>query len=350
MRLAIEEATGVPVSTQEWIDKMYPVTGKRFSDYFHLDIQQQALLYQWESYRRYQGIITPLYPSSWQSLDIKTNDYYNELERVFSDARYNGRYDDEGNLLQHSIVEINRQLVEGIIGPSQWISLRNNIQSGLAEAAYILVESPAYKDVHKTFEERAALLEERGVFTPTQTPDQELLRYYYELKPELKYNWESDRMELDFDTYYAYIDILLESLSPTHRERLLERIHNDWTPLEILYWEFSREYARPYRNIRTVVLNQYTPEQVQIIRRFEVARGEERSKILEVMGPEGKLISGYQSDLREARLRLRILDPTLDAWLYFFGSTDTFKSHEAEDIYNELVRTSLTPAIIGEAK
>ena len=52
MRLAIEEATGVPVRTQEWIDKMYPVTGKRFTDYYHLDIQQQALLYQWESYRR----------------------------------------------------------------------------------------------------------------------------------------------------------------------------------------------------------------------------------------------------------------------------------------------------------
>ncbi|GAF89250.1 unnamed protein product, partial [marine sediment metagenome] len=66
MHLAIEEATGVPVKTQEWIDRTYPVTGKRFTDYFHLDVQQQALLYQWESYRRYQGIITPLYPSSWQ--------------------------------------------------------------------------------------------------------------------------------------------------------------------------------------------------------------------------------------------------------------------------------------------
>ena len=73
-------------------------------------------------------------------------------------------------------------------------------------------------------------------------------------------------------------------------------------------------------------------------------------QIQDAMGPEGKLISGYQKDLREARIRLRILDPTLDAWLYFFGTTDTFKSPEAEDIYNELVKTSLTPAIIGEAK
>ena len=350
MKLAIEEATGVPVKTQEWIDKMYPVTGKRFSDYYHLDIQQQALLYQWESYRRYQGIITPLYPSSWQALDIKISDYYAELDRVFHNARYQGRYDDEGNQTQQSIVEINQQLIDGVIGPDQWRSLRNDIQSGLTEAAYILGESPAYKDVPKTFEERAKLLEERGIVTPTQTPDQELLYYYFELKPELKYSWESDRMELDFDTYYAYIDILLESLSPAHRERLLQRIHNEWTPMEILYWEFSRTYARPYRNLRAIVLNEYTPEQVKVIRRFEVARGEERQQLLEVMGPDGKLISGYQRQLREARMRLRLLDPTLDAWLYFFGTIDKFMSAESEDIYNELTKQYMTQAMVGEAK
>lgn len=349
MQLAIEEATGVPVSTQEWIDKMYPVTGKRFTDYYHLDIQQQALLYQWESYRRYQGITEPLYPSSWRALDIKTADYYAELERIYEDARYNGIYED-GVLKQQSMTEINRQLIEGIIGPDQWRSARSSMQESLAAAVDALSNSPAYKDVPKTFEERAKLLEERGIVTPTQSPDQELLYYYYELEPELKYNWESDRMELDFDTYYAYIDILLESLSPTHRERLLERIQNDWTPMEKLYWQFSRDFARPYRNLREVVMNEYTDEQRQLIRRYEVARGEERTELQNVMGPDGKLISGYQSRLREARQRLRILDPTLDAWLYFFGTTDKFMSHESEEIYNNLTKQYLVPAMAGTVK
>lgn len=350
MRLAIEEATGVPVATQEWIDKMYPVTGKRFTDYFHLDIQQQALLYQWESYRRYQGITEPLYPSSWQALDIKTSDYYDELEKIYTDARYNGVYDSDGNLIQQSMTEINRQLVEGIIGPDQWRSLRSGMQDSLAEAVRILGESPAYADVPKTFEERAALLAEKGIVTPTQTPDQELLYYYYELKPELKYNWESDRMELDFDTYYGYIDILLETLSPPFRERLLQRIQSDWTPMEQLYWQFSRDFGRPYRNLRQVVMNEYTDEQVQIIRRYEVARGDEREQLQEVIGPDGKLIAGYQARLREARQRLRLLDPTLDAWLYFFGTTDTFMSTESKEIYEKLTEQYLTSAMIGEAK
>lgn len=346
MQLAIEEATGVPVKTQEWINKMYPVTGKRFTDYYHLDIQQQALLYQWESYRRYQGIVTPLYPSSWQAMDIKITEYYNELEKAYDDVRYNGVYEDD-KLVQQSIVELNRQLVEGIIGPDQWRAQRGSMQQNLAEAARILGESAAYKDVPKTFDERAALLEKRGIVTPTQTPDQELLHYYYELQPELRYNWESDRMELDFDTYYAHIDILLETLSPTHRERLLQRIHNDWTPMEILYWEFSREFARPYRNIRAIVLREYTDEQVKTIRRFEVARGAERDQLLEVVGPDGKLISGFNKRLREARLRLRLLDPILDAWLYFFGTTDKLVSVESAETYGTLQTQYLTSAMIG---
>ena len=157
-------------------------------------------------------------------------------------------------------------------------------------------------------------------------------------------------MELDYETYYAYIDILLETLTPAFRERLMERIQNDWTPMERLYWEYSRTYARPYRNIRDIVLREYTDEQVKIIRRYEVARGTEREEILEVMGPDGKLISGYQKQLREARQRLRLLDPTLDAWLYFFGTTDKFMSHESREIYESLTEQYLVPEMIGEAK
>ena len=350
MHLAIEEATGVPVSVQEWIDKTYPVTGKRFTDYFHLDIQQQALLYQWETYRRYQGIMTPLYPSSWQALDIRISDYYQELSRVFEETRYHGRYDEDGKLLRPSMVDINRDLVEGNISPDSWRSQRSSMQQGLAEAAYILGQTPLYKDVPKTFEERAKLLEERGIVTPTQTPDQELLYYYYELKPDYKYDWEMDRMELDFDTYYAHIDALLESLSPQHRERLLERIQNDWTPMELLYWEFSREYARPYRNLREIVLRSYTPEQQQIIRRFEVARGDERTELQEVMGPDGKLISSFQRKLREARLSLRMMDPELDAWLNFFGTTDKLVTAKAKEVYADLRKQYLTDSMIGSAK
>ncbi len=346
MRLAIEEATGVPVSVQDQIDRQYPVTGKRFSDYYKLDVMQQKLLYEWDTYRRWQGVTTPLYPSSWQLLDVKTRDYYEDLEKVYNEARTVGVYEDD-KLIRPSMVEMNRQWVEGEIGPDQWMGFRSDLVGSLAEAVRVLGESPAYKDVPKTFEERAKMLEERNIPTPTQTPDQELLYYYYELSPEYKWNWESQRMERDFDTYYAYIDILLESLDAPHRERLLQRIQSDWTPMEKLYWQVSREYMRPYRNLREIVLREYDPEQIQQIRRYEVAPAAEREQLQEIIGPDGlKLISGYQKRLREARQRLRILDPTTDAWLNFFGTTTSLISTEAKSIYEDLREKYLVESMI----
>ncbi len=346
MRLAIEEATGVPVSVQDQIDRQYPVTGKRFSDYYKLDVFQQKLLYEWDTYRRWQGVTTPLYPSSWQLLDVKIRDYYESVEGVYEEARQTGTFED-GELIRPSIVEVNRQFVEGEIGPDQWMGLRSDIIGNLAEAVRILGESPAYKDVPKTFEERAKMLEERNIPTPTQTPDQELLYYYYELRPEYKWNWESQRMERDFTTYYAYIDILLESMDTPHRERLLQRIQADWTPMEKLYWQVSREYIRPYRNIRDIVLREYEPEQIQQIRRYEVASAAERDQLRELVGPDGdKLISGYQRRLREARQRLRLLDPETDAWLNFFGTTTSLLSTESKQIYEELRKKYLVKDMI----
>ena len=345
-RLAIEEAIGVPVRIQQQIDRLYPVTGKRLSDYYKLDVLQQKLMYSLESSRTWQGIITPLYPSGWQTMEVKIRDYFDTLTNYSHQARYEGVYED-GQLVRPSVTEINRQLVDKEIGPDQWLAALSDIKSNQSEVARALGESPAYIDVPKTLEEREAWLLEKGIPTPTYGPDQELLWYYYELTPEYKFNWDSSRMELDFDTYYAKIDILLESLDEAHRQRLLDTIQLDWTPLERLYWTVSREYLRPYRNIRSIVLDQYSDEEKQQIRRFEVARGEERTELQNIMGEGGeKLISGFNTKVREARQRLRYLDPDLDAWSYFFGNTDSFLTTVANEKYNEFVSQYLTKEML----
>lgn len=346
MRLAIEEATGVSVAIQQQIDRHYPVTGKRFQDYYKLDVAQQQLLYSMDSFRRWQGVTTSLYPSSWQALDVKVRDYYDTLDKLYTDARMTGVWEGE-NQLKPSMVEVNQQLVDGTIGPDQWKSQRDNIYEGLSEAARALGNSPAYKDVPKTLEEREAMLAERNTPLPTYGPDQELLWYYYELQPEYTYDWESGRMAYDYDTYYAKIDALLDSLSSPHRDKLLQRIQSDWTPMEKLYWQTSREYLRAYRNVRNVVLSQYSEEERQIIRRYEVARGEERTTLSSVISSSGNnLVSEFTSTVSEARKRLRILDPDLDAWLYFWGTTDKFNSLAAEEKYNEFKTKYLTPSMV----
>jgi hypothetical protein len=347
MRLAIEEATGIPIAVQQQIDRNYPVTGKRLQDYYKLDVHQQQLLYSMDSFRRWQGVTTSLYPSSWQALDVKIRDYYETLDSIYTDARNNGIWEN-GVQLKPSMVEVNNQLISGTIGPDQWKSQRDNIYEGLAEASRALGNSPAYKDVPKTLDERESMLTERNTPLPTYGPDQELLWYYYELQPEYTYDWESARMVYDYDTYYAKIDALLSSLTEPHRARLLQRIQADWTPLEQLYWQVSRDYLRAYRNVKGIVLNQYSDEERQILKRYEVARGDEREQLGSILSSSGNtLVSEFTSSVSSARQRLRILDPELDAWLYFWGTTDKFNSIAAEEKYNELKSKYLTPSMAG---
>ena len=117
--------------------------------------------------------------------------------------------------------------------------------------------------------------------------------------------------------------------------------------MEKLYWSVSREYFRSYRNIKNIVLEGYSDEQKQQIRRFEVARGAEREELQKVIGPDGlKLISGFNSKVREARQALRYIDPTLDAWSYFFGTTDSLLTASAKEQYTQFTKQYLTPDMV----
>jgi len=222
--------------------------------------------------------------------------------------------------------------------------MRGKILDGASDAANE-IGTRVYPDVPKTLEEMEEFYASRGVLPPVKSPDQELLYIYHQLRPEYRWNWDKDRFEYDFDTYYAKIDMMIESLDGEWKQRLIDRIQYDWLPMEKLYWTISREYLRPYRLLRKAVLEQYSPEQQKLIMRYEVARGTERQAIMEVIGPDGrKLISGFNSKLREARQRLRMLDPELDAWCYFFGVADTTLSTDATDIYNSLIKEHMRHA------
>ena len=343
MMSLIEEMTGVPVEVQEEIRRQTPVTGKRFADYFFLSELQRKIVYNSEAYRRFQGVTTPLFPSAWQEEDVRTADYYDKVETLFDDARHKGIFDEQGNLTQQSIADITQQWVDGVIGPDQWAT---NHGDALAHASAAAMEMGklVYPDVPKTLEEREARLKERGVPAITYGPDRELLWKYYEIKPELRWDWEADRMTYDYDLYYAKIDMMVDTLQGEFKQELLDTIQFKWIGMERLHWQINQEYIRPYNGLRQLVLEQYDPEQVKLIRRYEVARGAERDEIRAVEGPEGrKLIAGYTAKLREVRQRYRLLDPTTDAWLNFFGKTDKLLSKEATDIYNSITKQYLTP-------
>jgi hypothetical protein len=336
-KLAIQDVTGVSPQVQDQIDKMYPVTGKRFADYYPLDVLQQKLLYTYEEYRNWQGLATPMYPSSWTNMEIKISDYYDEVEAINQQFRHSTQYNDAGKVESYSEDDIDEQFRTGVINGSQWQSAISEIEANRYKSIEALQQSEAYSGIPISYEDRAAWMEEKGEIVPTLSPSQELLYYYYELKPESKWNGETGKYEPDWDTYYAYVDNLLASMEPAYRDRLLQRIQFDWSDMRKLYWKVSRDFIQPYNQVQDVIISTYKENEQYWIRAYSRADTTEQNRIEKFYMENGEfLMTDYNKKLSNAHESMRLVDPELDSWLNFFGKVKSFKTPEAEQKYNEL--------------
>ena len=238
--------------------------------------------------------------------------------------------------------------MNGRISAAQWYDRRSAVFNALASSVDQLGRSAAYADVAKTLEQREQRLVERGVTSITYSPDEELMYLYYSIQPVMKLDPETGTMRLDFDTYYAQIDALIDALDEPYRQTFIDRLQYSWNPMERLHWDVSREYFSAYKKIRNLYLDKYTPEEQATIQRIEVADLPEREMLMETVDPRtgNKLYSQFSSEVSDARVALRKLSPDLDAWLAFFGRTTKFYSTTATNRYNEFREQFLTSDMI----
>jgi len=332
----IEELTGVSTEVQDEIQRRYPVTGLRFSDIYPLDPLTQKVVHEIEQYEMWSGITSPLYPSGWQETDRRIREYWEAVENISNKARTDGFLDAEGNMTVPPIEALNEMLVLGQISPEQWLSMRGDALSR-SNAAITELKNEAYPDVPVTLDEREAYFAERGVTVPTYHPGQEMLWLYYEQSPEWKWDLETETYGWDYSSYYASIDMLLDSLPDPYKQRFVETIMFNWSPMEKLYWEVNREYIRPYKAAKDVILRTLTEEERNVIRRYSVAKGAEREALKDVIHAEtgDKLISWYSSQLSDTHKAMRKLDPEMEAWLMFWGVVDTNLTDESAALYDQ---------------
>ena len=333
----IEKMTGVPVDVQQTIRNHQAVTGDRLQDIYPLNPLQQNILYELEGFEQWGGRITPLLPTSQQDVSNKIASYWADVERIHEAAYEKGFFGVEGEETLPSLTTLNTQFVNGEISPAEWLSVSGSILSRTADSIEDLSTSELYTDVPKTLEERIAYFEKLFGSVPIYHPAKELMWMYYQLQPELAYDEETGTYQRDFDTYYAHVDAMVEALPEDQRDEFLVTIQYNWTPTQKLYWWISREYLRPYRNVRQLVLTGFTPEEQAIIERWYVAPTGEKQVIQEQIHAEtgNKLVSEYTSRLTTARKNLRLIDPELDAWVCFWKDLKPL-TPQAVDIFNDL--------------
>ena len=164
---------------------------------------------------------------------------------------------------------------------------------------------------------------------------------YYELTPTQSINEETGLIEWDFNGYYARIDAILEGLPELQRDEFIGHIQRDWTPLQRLRWQDTREYLRAYSAVWLVELKTggYTEEQQLLIQKYVNNPSSAEGNAIKdtAMYGEDKLISRFQTRKTLARRNWRIIDPELDAVLRFWGKVTDNLTVEGERLYNERI-------------
>ncbi len=339
------ELTGVSIAEQNKIQDRFNVTGDRATDIFPLDPLDQYVVREiLDKYKKWlRPNSAPLLPSVQGDIAFKTNSFYGEQDRIWAAARTDGFFEldeetGEQVLKFKSLDQLAEEWSAGLISVNEWSRATRTTQQQAIIRSQALGEINYYKDVPKTRNQREEFFLKFGIPIPTYSAGQELLWAYFDVEPMLEPD-ENGVLIVNWERYYLEIDMILGSMLPAERDRLLTRIQIDWTDPQRLRWADSREYIRAYKNVAGVVKAEFTPEEQAVIERFRRADSPERERIRKnVETVDGKLIAQFESKTRNFRRNLRLTNPMLDAKLLFWNEIQKPITIRGRELANELIR------------
>ncbi len=329
----IAQITGVPPEQQDAIYDRIGSSGLRLSDVLPLDPTTQKQLNELNKYKLWSGLSNTVMPTPIKDMRDRIDEYWEAVEKVQTKGRTEGFEDSRHNKFE-SLAKLDEQFRKGEISGKVWLDSQAKTRQQMASEIAGLRDPKdphnRYKDVPITLDEKLAYYDKTGVPVPVDHPAKELINTYYGLYPKPDKDGNPD-----WDTYYATVDSLIESLPADRKRYFLDYIQREWTPTQKLYWEVNNKYIRPYRNIRETVLQALVPEQQDFINKYERASAATIDNLPE---QHKKLLSDFSSATSRANTRFRQLSPTVEAWLYYFDKVSELSSEAARSVYNDLTR------------
>jgi len=336
-----EKLTGIPVEQWKRESRLSDITGVRTSDRFPLSPLEQKILFEAEEVERWnKNFVAPLLPSEQRKEEERIIMYQYEVSKIYEQARTEGFPDYSGKQDIVSEEFLEEEFRAGRITGAQYDAMLEELVEATIERVNALADTDMFADVPKTREERVSRYLERDEPVPIWHPAQELLWEYREIKPEMAFDYELDTWRIDWETYFARVDAIMNALSEENQRSFLENLQYEWTDTKRLRWRISKEYIRPYYNTRVALLDTYSVEERKLIQEYSLANSARREEIRNVTDSEGlKLISNFTTKLKNIHQNMRVNDPELDAWLRFWGIVDSNRSKEAETMYLRLLST-----------
>ena len=319
-QLLAEELTGVSVSVLEDMRQ----SGIRWEDVWGARSPElKTALNNLELYSHYTAS-TSLLPSQLSLAYTRNRHFWNTIQ-------------DRNLRLREELAEVETRVALGDESIKYWEDKYRDKTQRLSTAIEDLKETPIYRDVPISFEERVDFAERSGIKIAFH-PLEELRAQYYEIELNETYDEELGRTVLDFDRFFAERSAVRSALTPNQLGRFENFINKNDTPLERLRYEIYNRFIRPYNSVRDVTLQSFDPMAQSIIRRSFVAVGDDRAELLEARDESGQqVVADYNARSAQTRESLRQSDPELDAWLLFWGRTQTVLTPQAQVIYDEIL-------------
>jgi hypothetical protein len=236
----------------------------------------------------------------------------------------------------NSLLKLEAMFQRGEINAKDYLTDVGNLQKEANSRIQGVAESGHYKTVPKTRAEREAYYEKYGMPVPTWNAAQEMYWMYYDIKPQWEKDPETGVENYNWDKYFTQIDILMDALPASARADLTARIQAEWTDTQKLYFETNRTYLTPYNNVRNALIDTYGSQSGLLKKLASVTAGDAQviRETLLAGSKDKTLVADFESKLSNIRENMRLLDPSLDAWLLFWGKTQKVLTVEAANIYN----------------
>lgn len=322
---AIEEITGYTPEQQDWLRRH----GYRIWDMVGgLSPTNQAMLQELESYK-WLGTVTPLLPSR-QQLELRKLDLDWDDVMQFAESGRDKR------------LQLQQQFLSGEVGPRDYTE---RLQTSYTEQrSYI--DKKMEENPNMTLEGRKEYYKKYGIPIPVQHPMRELLNLYFSIELNTEaIDPETGEIYTDWDSFFAQRAAIEDAILPELKEEWEAYLSRNTTRMEEIRRDVSNTYFRKYYDVWEATLALYPENEQKLINEFLYLERtgqqlERQDEIKEIISAKtgNQLISSFRSEVSDNRAALRYTNPSLDAWLFFWGRVTSFKTPQAEAIYQQISR------------
>ncbi len=328
----VSEYTGISREQLDYLNRW----GYKWQDIVPPNAEMRDLLNTTEFLQKWAGSTAFLHGASEQSFRARRNEFWDEVD----DLQLDLRVQQESLDCQFGFPGATSCDNPNTITSDDWTKLHGGLGADYRSGFDSIRGLDRYKDIPVTREEVLAFFKKTGQALPIEHPEVELLRMFYDIQVEDKFDPNTGKVEKDWFTFFAKREMLLQAAGD-FRGELESIIDRNETPLEKLWNHTYQQFLKPYYNRADLTISRFTPEQQTIIYQWIASDNPlDRGVLQDIKQQDGtSLIGQYQTDLKVSGRQFRFYSPNTDAWLAFWGITGSFRTVRGQDKYKELLST-----------